>query len=153
EDLSADESAEHVRYLWTFRTTLRDRRVFGVPIEQRGLRWWDLREVYRQRLITPLTIAFGEVATHNHFVLNRNGTIFKHSAPVIKLPTGTGVDEHLGLLGLLNSSLACFWLRQVCHSKGGGGINEGYRGEKCEFFFAFNSSRVSDFPLCDERPT
>ena len=28
-------------------------------------------------------------------------------------------DDHLALLGLLNSSTACFWLKQVCFPKGG----------------------------------
>jgi hypothetical protein len=66
-------------------------------------------------------IAFAEVATHNHFVLDRGGKVFKQTAPVIKLPAGASEDEHLGLLGLLNSSVACFWLKQVCHNKGEGG--------------------------------
>ncbi len=37
---------------------------------------------------TPLSIAFAFVATHNHFVLDRGGKVFKQSAPVIKLPAG-----------------------------------------------------------------
>ena len=36
------------------------------------------------------------------------------SAPVIKLPPTATEDDHLGLLGLLNSSTACFWMKQVC---------------------------------------
>lgn len=57
---------------------------------------------------TPLSIAFVFVATHNHFVLDRGGKVFKQSAPVIKLAAGAREAEHLGLLGLLNSSTACF---------------------------------------------
>ena len=37
---------------------------------------------------TPLSIAFAFVATHNHFVLDRGGKVFKQTAPVIKLPEG-----------------------------------------------------------------
>jgi predicted RNase H-like HicB family nuclease len=33
--------------------------------------------------------------------------------------------DYLRLVGVLNSSTACFWLRQVCHDKGGGGIGGG----------------------------
>ena len=146
------ERASHVSGLWNYRTTLKDRKAFGVPVEQRGLQWWDLREVYSGRLDRALTIAFGEVATHNHFVLDRGGKVFKQTAPVIKLPAGSSEDDHLGLLGLLNSSAGCFWLKQVCHNKGGGGINEGHRGDKWEFFFAFNSSKVAEFPLPRDRP-
>ena len=41
------------------------------------------------------------VATHNHFVLDRGGKVFKQTAPVIKLPEGATEDEHLALLGIL----------------------------------------------------
>ena len=69
--------------------------------------------------VTPLSIAFAFVATHNHFVLDRGGKVFNRSAPVIKLPAEATEDDHLALLGLLNSSTACFWMKQVfCHDKG-----------------------------------
>ena len=46
---------------------------------------------------------------------------------MIKLPESATEDDHLALLGVLNSSTACFWLKQVSHNKGnraaiGGGI-------------------------------
>lgn len=152
KDLPQAQTKAHVNGLWSYRTSLKDRKAFGIPVEQKGLRWWDLREVYGARLERPLTITFAEVATHNHFILDRGGKVFKQTAPVIKLPGGSSEDEHLGLLGLLNSSTGCFWLKQVCHNKGGGGINEGHRGDMWEFFYAYNSSKVSEFPLCTERP-
>ena len=65
-----------------------------------------------------MSIAFAYVATHNHFVLDRGGKVFKQTAPVIKLPQGATEDEHLALLGVLNSSTACFWLKQSSHNKG-----------------------------------
>ena len=67
---------------------------------------------------TPLSIAFAFVATHNHFVLDRGGKVFKQSAPIIKLPADATEDDHLALLGLLNSSTACFWMKQVFYTKG-----------------------------------
>jgi hypothetical protein len=126
--------------------------MFGKSPEQHGFRWDQYMQFIEARVAAPYLIAFGEVATHNHFVLDRGGKVFKQTAPVIKLPASSSEDEHLGLLGVLNSSVACFWLKQVCHSKGGGGINEGHRGEKWEFFFAFNSTKVSEFPLTPELP-
>lgn len=124
----------------------------------RGLTWFEYQELYVSKLRTPLTITFGEVATHNHFVLDRGGKVFNRTAPVIKLPAGTSEDEHLGLLGLLNSSVACFWLKQVCHNKGeGGGTrveagNSALGDEAWKSHFAFNSTKVSDFPLADQQP-
>ena len=77
-----------------------------------------------------LAIAFAFVATHNHFVLDRGGKVFKQSAPVIKLPEGATEDDHLALLGVLNSSTACFWLKQVSHNKGNGGDRRRYHKTK-----------------------
>ena len=149
--LTEDQTSQHVTGLWAYRTSLKDRKAFGVPVEKKGLRWWDLREVYGARLDRPLTIAFAEVATHNHFVLDRGGKVFKQTAPVIKLPAGSSEDEHLGLLGLLNSSVACFWFQQVCHNKGGPGGGSS-KDEKWHDFYAFNSTKVAEFPLVDQRP-
>ena len=75
-------------------------------------RW--IAEKYR----TSLSITFAFVATHNHFVLDRGGKIFNRSAPVIKLPADATENEHFVLPGLLNSSTACFWMKQVFHNKG-----------------------------------
>ncbi|MBK8540418.1 MAG: BREX-2 system adenine-specific DNA-methyltransferase PglX [Ardenticatenia bacterium] len=74
---------------------------------------------FADRFRTPLSITFAFVATHNHFVLDRGGKVFNRTAPVIKLPPETGEDAHLGLLGLLNASVACFWMKQVFQDKGG----------------------------------
>jgi hypothetical protein len=115
------------------------------------MKWWEYGIVVKGALLTPLSITFAEVATHNHFVLDRGGVVFKQTAPVIKLPAGTDEATHLGLLGLLNSSTACFWLQQVCHNKGGPGGGSS-KDEKWHDFFAFNSTKVGAFPLAKERP-
>ena len=36
--------------------------------------------------------------------------MFNRSAPVIKLPAGAMEDDYPALIGLLNSSTACFWM-------------------------------------------
>ena len=54
-------------------------------------------------------------------MLDRGGKVFNQSAPIIKLPADATEDDHLALLGLLNSSTACFWMKQVFHNKGGDG--------------------------------
>ena len=63
------------------------------------------------------------IATHNHFVLDRGGKVFKQTAPVIKLPADATTTDHLTLVGLLNSSVACFWMKQVFHNKGGSTVD------------------------------
>jgi len=143
------------KHTWTFRTHLRARSDYGNAIEDRGLRWYEHSMFFPERFRVRLGIAYADIATHNHFVLDRGGKVFKQTAPVIKLPAGAGEDEHLGLLGLLNSSVACFWLKQVCHNKGSTVDQHGARQRTAPFedFYALNSTKVSEFPLCEQRPT
>ena len=152
EDLDPIKVEQYLDFLWPYRTSLKHRKAFGVPVEEKGLRWWDIREVYRDRLYTPLSIAFAFVATHNHFVLDRGGKVFNRSAPVIKLPAGATEADHLALIGLLNSSTACFWMKQVFHNKGGGGIGGGLASEEWEQFYEFTGTGLKKFPVPDERP-
>jgi hypothetical protein len=119
---------------------------------ERGLSWYEWQELYVDKLRTPLSIAFAEVATHNHFVLDRGGKVFKQTAPVIKLPPGASVEEHLALLGQLNSSTGCFWLKQVCQNRAGSGIERGIQPEAWMDRFAFDGTKLQSFPLavlCD----
>lgn len=143
-------------HFWPVRGILRRRKRFGTPMIDRGLAWYEYQELYVSKLKTPLTITFSEVATHNHFVLDRGGKVFKQTAPVIKLKEGASEAEHLGLLGLLNSSVACFWLKQVCTPKGGDHVGqEGARVRKTlwDERYAFNSTNVAELPLVEEYPT
>lgn len=104
-------------YLWKYRALFESRTVFGKTLKQKGSGWYEHLENYKEKLRTPLFIAFGEVATHNHFAFDRGGKVFNRTAPVIKLPPGATEDEYLSLLGYLNSSAACFWMKQVFPSK------------------------------------
>ena len=103
--------------------------MFSKTLAEMTRPWYEHLEHYRDKLRTPLSIAFAFVATHNHFVLDRGGKVFNRSAPVIKLPPDATERDHFGLLGLLNSSTACFWMKQVFHDKGVGGIGGGIGDE------------------------
>ena len=70
---------------------------------------------------------------------------------MIKLAAGTNEDDHLGLLGLLNNSTACFWMKQVFHNKGGGGIGGGLASEKWEQFHAFDATKLGELPVPNVR--
>ena len=112
------DSPECNNHFWRYRRTLKNRMDFGNYIEDRGLRWFDHSMFFPVRFRNPLSIPFSFVATHNHFVLDRGGKVFNRSAPMIKLTPGATEDDHLALLGLLNSSTACFWMKQVFFRKG-----------------------------------
>ena len=135
------------QHYWRLRTVLRDRQDFGEKIEVRGLHWWEHSMFFPERYRTQLSIAFAFVATHNHFVLDRGGKVFNRSAPIIKLKEGATEDDHLALLAYLNSSTACFFARQVLHSKGAQGVNEGHKAEEWEQFLEFSGTQVATFPL------
>ncbi|MDA8260774.1 MAG: BREX-2 system adenine-specific DNA-methyltransferase PglX [Betaproteobacteria bacterium] len=142
-------------YMWPYRTTLSNNKMFGKQTKlEAGLKWWEYGRLTAHKLKSPLTIAFAEIATHNHFVLDRGGKVFKQTAPVIKLPARASEDEHLALLGLLNSSVACFWLKQVCFNKGDSTDVNGARttGDPAFDTYAFNSSKVAEFPVSSGRP-
>src|SRR5699024_5649886 len=103
--------------LWPLKRFLAKRGTFKGDMGNSGRMWWEYMQHTQSAYDTPLSITFAEVATHNHFVLDRGGKVFKQTAPVIKLPEGASEEEHLHLLGVLNSSTALFWLKQNAHSK------------------------------------
>lgn len=136
--------------LWLGRAIISRRKRFGTPMRDRGLTWYEWQELYADKLRTPLTITFGEVATHNHFALDRGGKVFNRTAPVIKLPADATEEDHLALLGILNSSTSCFWLKQVCFPKGGdhqGSEGARVRATLWDERFAFNSTQIANLPL------
>jgi len=149
EPVSDTEAPEVHRFLWPYRTMLWLRREPNGNHREIGLTWWEWSRFQRGRFRTPLSIAFAFVASHNHFVLDRGGKVFKQSAPVIKLPAGATEDEHLALLGLLNSSTACFWMKQVFHNKGLRGQGGGITATDWEQFFEFDSTKIKLFPIVE----
>jgi hypothetical protein len=147
------EPIDHVRgiqvhrMLWPYKELLWRRRELGGDHRELGRTWWEWNRFLTHRFINPLSITYGEVATHNHFVLDRGGKIFNRTAPVIKLPADASEDDHLALLGLLNSSTACFWMKQVCHQKqmmGGDGIRIESRAKVP---YAFNGTALGKLPI------
>lgn len=140
-----DEPAR--RILWPLKQFLLIRRALsGTQLEQ-GREWWEYSQLNVKRLKSEFLIAFPLVATHGHFTLSREIRVLIHSAPVIKLPDGASVEDHLRLLGVLNSSVACFWLKQNSHDKGNGGIGGGIASEDWERFYEYTGTTLKDFPL------
>ncbi len=133
--------------LWAWRQVLAQRRTFQGTMVDAGLHWWEYMQHTRSAYATPLSITFAFVATHNHFVLDRGGKVFNRSAPVIKLAEGASEEAHLELLGVLNSSTACFWLKQVSHDKGSQSGTGGFMHDEWERFYEFTGTKLQEFPL------
>jgi hypothetical protein len=141
------------RYLWSLRTVLGSRSTFsgGTYFSDRRP-WYEWHQLPKDAKASRLSSAFAEVATHNHFVLDRGGKVFNRTAPVIKLPERASEDDHIKLLGVLNSSIACFWLKQNSFDKGNGGIGGGIGDEAWERRYQFGATKVQNFPLSAKLP-
>lgn len=136
--------------LWAMRSELGNRATFSKRTYfAEGRPWYEWHQLPKDPGAHDWSITFAFVSTHNHFVLDRGGKVFKQSAPVIKLPETATEDDHLALLGVLNSSTACFWLKQVSHNKGSTVDTKGARQTQApwEDFYEFTGTKLEQFPL------
>ncbi|MGY4389018.1 BREX-2 system adenine-specific DNA-methyltransferase PglX [Streptomyces sp. TE12347] len=149
---SAESDPALERVLWPSRTFLRLRKALSGTQEEQGLAWFEYSSFSPRRYWSEWLISFSFVATHNHFSLRRDSKAFIRSAPVIKLPDGASEDLHLKLLGLLNSSSACFWLKQVSQDKGNRGGERSTGRYAWESFYEFTGTKLQEFPLTENLP-
>jgi hypothetical protein len=116
-DATVREHPAVLQRLWPFRMLLRGRVAFGKTQLEHGLKWFEYSMLFAERFRGPLLIVFANVSTHAQFALLRERVVVNSKAPVIKLAAGSNEEDHLALLGFLNSSTACFWMKQVFHPK------------------------------------
>lgn len=141
------------QYLWPLRTNLWSRNTFGKhTYKDAGRHFGEYHQIPRERNQIPLSITFAFVATHNHFVLDRGGKVFNRSAPVIKLPANATEADHFALLGLLNSAVACFWMKQIFHNKGDSTDSKGARvtGDPAFDTYEFTGTGLKAFPVAKD---
>ncbi len=112
------------------RPLLEARRVFGDPLSKRGMVWWEHSEHYPSRIDAPFRVACATRATHNHASLLHDSSVLASSSAMV-LPTIDRGSAFL-LLGLLNSSLACFWVKHSTAARDR---------------FELTSGHLLDFPL------
>ncbi|MEQ9408744.1 MAG: BREX-2 system adenine-specific DNA-methyltransferase PglX [Fuerstiella sp.] len=136
--------------LLRYRTLLSNRSTFGGgTYRSDGRPWFDYHQFPRQRAAKALAIAYGFVATHNHFAVNQDDHVFGRTAPLLKLEADDLI-EHIGLAGVLNSAVACFWLKQVCYPKGGDQVgNDGARVRTTPWDdrYNFNATPMKRMPV------
>jgi hypothetical protein len=138
--------------LWQCRVVLESRKDFSNKLYREvGRAYWEYHQIPVERNKTALSIAFAFVATHNHFVLDRGGKVFNRSAPIIKLPSDATEDDHLALLGLLNSSTACFWMKQVCAGKHKGDGGQAHADPAYQRF-EFDGTKLQRLPVTETKP-
>jgi len=141
------------RRQWSYRSILEATKGFeGETKAQAGKPWWGWYRWVAQRYRTLLTITFAEVSTHNQFALDRGGNAFKQTAPVLKLPPDATERDYISLLGVLNSSLACFWIKQLCQEKPSNGVGRGLESEAWTVWYQLNGTTLQKFPLSSSFP-
>ena len=147
----ADPGQSFLRRAWGVRTVLASRIDFEKTLQERGLRWFDHSMFFPKRFDANLALSFANVATHNHFAFSRDRCCFTAHSPVILLPTGLSEDDYLALLGVLNSSIACFWLKQNSQAKAGtsntSGGGDRWSPEPWFERYEFTGTTLQSFPL------
>ncbi|MGW2395398.1 BREX-2 system adenine-specific DNA-methyltransferase PglX [Kitasatospora sp. NPDC001664] len=143
---------ETERALWPWRTPLWARATFADgdyrAAGRHWLSWHQISVTDRSRQ----HISFAKIATHNHFAMARAGLVEKPSSLRVELREEIGEDDSLGLLSVLNSSTACFWLKQNSHDKGIRGEGGGFTSDDWERFYEFTGTTLQNLPLPTSLP-
>ncbi|MEU7350685.1 BREX-2 system adenine-specific DNA-methyltransferase PglX [Streptomyces albidoflavus] len=148
------EGTSEYKWMWPARTALGNRATFsGGTYFSEGRTWYQWHQVTASPGCHSWSITSPLVATHNHFALDRGGKVFNRHAPEVKLHKDATEEEHLRLLGVLNSSTAGFRLKMVSQEKGGSGLGRGIQSEAWEERYEFTGSNLEDFPLPSDYPT
>jgi hypothetical protein len=148
----SDSFPVHMRRLWPYRTVLEQRSNYsGNSYLEDGRLWYSWHQVTETPDAHPWPIVFSWVSTHNHFAVLREKSAPLNSAPVIRVPSTASNSDIIQLAALLNSSLACFWLKQNSNSKGQPRADQTGTGEPWTLFYEFAGTRIADFPLPPDR--
>ncbi|BCW18381.1 DNA methylase [Arthrobacter sp. NtRootA9] len=136
------------KWLWPVAAVNWNRATFSKQsYKQEGRTWWEWHQVSLGRRTGRPSIVFPNIATHNHFVLDMEERASNPTANSIGFQAGTDNLVIHSLLGLLNSSATCFWLKQVSFDKGNGGIGGGIGDEDWERRYQYIGANVARLPV------
>ncbi len=153
EVLEVDIRDSWAKGLWRVKQPLGRLADFsGKTRFEMGVPWWSWYRWTHSRADARRTVVLSKVATHNHAAMNSSGIITTQHMPALAAPEDISDGELLALVGVLNSSTACFWLKQVCHDKGNGGIGGGIASEDWEKFYEFTGIKLQELPLPQRLP-
>jgi hypothetical protein len=131
-------SAEMRELLGPHQRVLEQRSQFSKTTLEAGLQWFEYREYHVRGL--RCQVLYADIATHNHFTISSNPRTMNQHA-VLFTPRGQfEFDRACLFLSLLNSSIALFWLKQICFNKGAG--DEEHRDR-----FEYAGGKVAALPI------
>ncbi|MEV0750082.1 BREX-2 system adenine-specific DNA-methyltransferase PglX [Streptomyces sp. NPDC050273] len=155
--LDADSRSAWVKNLWVVKQPLGALADFsGKTRFEAGIPWWSWYRWTHSRVGARRTVVISKVATHNHVALNAEGVITTQHMPAVAVDEGVSDEAVAGLVGLLNSSTACFWLKRVSQAKGGADNSSGggnrWAPEAWILAYEFTGAKLQEFPLPVELP-
>ncbi len=121
-----------------FREPMSERITFGKPQSERG-EWYEYAMMSPERVRKEFIISMPEIATHNHALVLTKPFLASQTAPVSCLASEFLDDNHL-FAGVLNSSAALFWLKQISFNKNAGEAEERDR-------FVYAGGKVQQLPI------
>jgi hypothetical protein len=143
------------RFAWHCRSILQNVISFGGRTrKENGDWWWTWYRWQSNKYQHGPGLVYVDIATHMNVACEQSIYAFDSTAPVIKLPRDASENLRFGLLGLLNSSTICFWLKQSCHNKGSTVDQQGARQRTSPFedFYAFNATKMKFAPVPEHFP-
>lgn len=140
-----------LRWMWPVQTINWARATFSkVTYKEEGRTWWEWHQVAHNRRSDRPAIIYPNIASHNHFCLDDEKRASNPTAHGIGIAEGVGEAVVMGIVGILNSSTVCFWLKQNCYPKGGDPMgDDGARVSQQPWSdrFQFNGGNVGDIPI------
>jgi hypothetical protein len=144
-ELIYDDSV--IRWLWPLKTVLWSRATFGKKTyKTEGRPFFEFHQIPKERNRFGTVITFAEVASHNHFLVSETDKLFNRTAPIMKLRSKIR-DDYFILCAALNTSVSCFYMKQICQQKqltGGDGV-------RVEFIskvpYQFSGTALKKIPL------
>ncbi len=141
------------RHLWMVRRSMGEPADFsGRSRREAGVPWWSWYRWIARRNSGGSRIIVAAIATHNEVAINRGRAITNQHVFALRLRSEYDLDLSDAVLGVLNSSTACFWLKQVCHDKGNRGEGGGITSAGWERFYEFTGTKLEQFPLPTDLP-
>lgn len=113
--LTKDVNSHWYKCLWPVKTVLENVVSFAKKTrKENGDPWWEWYRWIPKRFQSGEFLVFPFVASHNHFVLTNNKSTFNRSSPVVINKSDLSLNA---IQGYLNSSVACFLMKQVSQQK------------------------------------
>ncbi|RJF84178.1 BREX-2 system adenine-specific DNA-methyltransferase PglX [Azospirillum cavernae] len=141
-----------LKHLWPYRNHLSSRLAYGKTQIDRGLLWYEYSILFKKRFTAIEPICFALETSGNHFSTQWDRAVFNRTAPMIVVRETPGSGIRRELLSFLNSSLACFWLKQSFQNRGSAidDLGARQRTDLFEVFYNYTITGIGSIPIPDK---